>query len=115
MSEIISDDLLIKLHRKLVTAAIYDVLELSHVHGRPVREVVNDYYERLPSRSRLIAVHHDPLGLAFDLAGDEAPSPSSDDPLGLGYRIRFNEVWSVIVDNELPLNMNKGQDRLPRP
>ena len=55
------------IHRKLVLAALRDVLGLEQIRDRPVVALVDHYYDRLPVRVRMTVVHDDPLWLAFQL------------------------------------------------
>jgi hypothetical protein len=81
---------IVKLHRELVTAALREVIGLETVRGRPTSTVVNEYYRRLPPAAQLIAAHDDPLGLAFKLAGEEAPA--LDEAASSGYREKFERL-----------------------
>jgi hypothetical protein len=83
------------LHKSLVLAALVEVIHVSKIHGVPSNEVVNKYYSSLSPRAKALLIHKDPLGLAFDLAADDAPPPSDDEE---HYRANFDEVSRKMIE-----------------
>lgn len=47
----------VELHRKLVSAALREVIGLERLHGLPAEKVVQNYYSSLPFHVQLLLVH----------------------------------------------------------
>jgi hypothetical protein len=92
----LSDAKTVELHQKLVSAALREVFGLRLIGGCPAEKVVENYYSKLSPRVRLVVAHDDPLGLAFELAGDDAPRSA-----GKRHRAKFSVIRKRILDAEL--------------
>jgi hypothetical protein len=95
----LSDAQTINIHRKLVIAALREVIGVTKILGRSTEDVVDKYYGSLPPRVQLLVAHDDPLGLAFKIAEAESPLKVR---AKCDYRGLFDRVRKRILDESIP-------------
>lgn len=77
------------IHRELVLMAIRDVFHVDTIDGRPIANVVGDYYDGMPQRAWLLVVNDDPLGLAAEFVVKELKFSEKQDYRGEFHRFKL--------------------------